>query len=34
MLPRDPYILFSFVNARLRDQCADLEDLCASLYVD
>ncbi len=34
MLPRDPYILLSFVNARLRDQYADLEDLCASLDAD
>ena len=34
MLPKDPYILLSFVNARLRDQYADLEDLCASLDVD
>ena len=34
MLPRDPYILLSVVNARLRDQYADLEDLCASLDVD
>ncbi len=34
MLPKDPYILLSFVNARLRDQYADLEDLCASLDVN
>ena len=34
MLPKDPHILLSFVNARLRDQYADLEDLCASLDVD
>ena len=34
MLPKDPYILLSFVNARIRDQYADLEDLCASLDVD
>ena len=34
MLPKDPYILLSFVNARLRDQYADLEDLCAALDVD
>ena len=34
MLPKDPYILLSFVNARLRDQYADLEALCASLDVD
>ena len=29
LLPKDPYILLSFLNARLRDQYADLEDLCA-----
>ena len=34
MLPKDPHILLSFVNAQLRDQYADLEDLCASLDVD
>ena len=34
MLPKDPYILLSFVNARLRDQYEDLADLCASLDVD
>ena len=34
MLHKDPYILLSFVNARLRDQYADLEYLCASLDVD
>jgi len=33
LLPKDPYILLSFLNARLRDQYADLEDLCASLAV-
>ena len=27
LLPKDPYILLSFLNARLRDQYADLEDL-------
>lgn len=32
--PRTPYILLSFLNARLRDQYADLEDLCASLDAD
>lgn len=34
MLPKDPYILLSVVNARLRDQYADLADLCASLDED
>ena len=34
MLPKDPYILLSDVNARLRDQYTDLADLCASLDED
>lgn len=34
MLPKDPYILLSVVNARLRDQYADLAGLCASLDAD
>ena len=34
MLPKDPYILLSVVNARLRDQYTDLADLCASLDAD
>ena len=33
-MPKGPYILLSFVNARLRDQYADLEDLCAALDAD
>ena len=28
MLPKDPVILLSFVNARLRDVSEDLEDFC------
>ena len=27
LLPKDPYILLSFLNARLRDQYADPEEL-------
>ena len=34
MLPKDPYILLSVVNARLRDHYTDLPDLCASLDED
>ena len=29
MLPRDPAILLSVVNTRLRDGCGCLEELCA-----
>ena len=34
MLPKDPYVLLSFINTRLRDQYEDLQDLCADLDVD
>lgn len=34
MLPKDPYILLSFVNTRLRDEYASLEELCAALDAD
>ena len=28
MLPKDPFILYSVVNARLRDTYSDLDALC------
>jgi len=31
LLPKDPYILLSFLNARLRDQYADLQSLRETL---
>lgn len=34
MLPRDPMILLSTVNMKLRDEYADLDDLCAALDAD
>ena len=34
MLPRDPMILLSFVNTKLRDEFASLEELCAALDAD
>jgi len=34
MLPRDPAILLSFVNTKLRDEFDNLDDLCAALDVD
>ena len=34
MLPKDPYILLSFVNTKLRDEFETLEDLCAALDAD
>lgn len=34
MLPKDPMLLCSVVNTRLRDAYASLEELCASEDVD
>lgn len=34
MLPQDPVILLSVVNARLRDQYPDLDELCHSENAD
>ena len=34
MLPKDPYILLSYVNTKLRDEFANLDELCAALDVD
>ena len=32
-LPEDPVMLLSFVNIKLRDQYASLDDLCDDLNV-
>ena len=34
MIPKDPAMLFSFVNMRLRDFGLDLDVLCEDLDVD
>lgn len=34
MIPRDPVILLSFVNTKLRDEYPSLEELCAALDLD
>lgn len=34
MLPRDPVILLSFVNTKLRDEYPSLGELCAALDAD
>ena len=34
MLPKDPFILLSFVNTRLRDEYTSLSELCAALGAD
>lgn len=33
-IPKDPVILFSFLNTKLRDQYSCLEDLCDDLQLD
>lgn len=33
MLPRDPIVLLSFVNTKLRDEYVSLQDLCAAMDV-
>lgn len=32
-LPQDPFMLLSFVNMKLRDQYASLDELCEDLNV-
>ena len=34
MLPKDPVILLSFVNTKLRDEFESPEELCAVLDAD
>ena len=34
MIPKDPLILLSFVNTKLRDEFPSLAELCAALDVD
>ena len=31
MLPKDPFILLSFINTKLRDEYGSLSELCAAL---
>lgn len=33
-LPRDPVILLSFINTRLRDEYDSLADLCSALDAE
>ena len=33
MLPQDPVMLLSYVNMKLRDQYASLDDLCDDLDI-
>jgi len=34
MLPKDPYILLSYINTQLRDNYSSLEDFCDSRDED
>lgn len=34
MLPKDPAILLSFINTKLRDEYPSLSELCAALDAD
>lgn len=33
-IPKDPYMLLSFTNTKLRDEYHSLDDLCKSLNID
>lgn len=33
-LPDDPYILLSFINTKLRDRYASLDELCNDMQLD
>ena len=34
MIPKDPVMLLSFINMRLRDHSMNLDDLCEDLDVE
>lgn len=33
-LPKDPFILFSYINTKLRDEYSSLEKLCDDMNID
>ncbi len=33
-IPKDPFMLFSFINMHLRDDGMSLDELCKSLDID
>ncbi|WP_315365320.1 DUF4250 domain-containing protein [Oribacterium sinus] len=33
-IPKDPFILLSFINLKLRDEYENLEDLCLDLKLN
>lgn len=34
MIPKDPFMLLSWINMQLRDYYPNLEELCSSLNLD
>lgn len=34
MIPKDPVMLLSYINTKLRDYYRDLDTLCAELGID
>lgn len=34
MLPNDPAMLLSYINTKLRDEYASLDELCANMNID
>ena len=34
MIPKDPVMLLSFINLKLRDYYSDLDKLCEDLQID
>ena len=33
MIPKDPFLLLSYINTKLRDNYKNLEDLCEDLDI-
>ena len=33
-LPKDPFMLFSLINMKLRDEYANLDELCEDMQLD
>lgn len=34
MIPKDPFMLLSWINMQLRDYYSNLDDLCTALNLD
>lgn len=33
-IPKDPFMLLSYINTNLRDSYSNLDDLCSSLSIE